>query len=237
MIHFARNIKLLRKRKDRSQEEVSIALDVKRSTWSGYENGVSEPSLAMLLKISGYFKVTIDKLLKNDLIKLPESKISQLERGMDIDIAGDYLRILATTVNRDNEENIELLPEKAKAGYTAGYSDPEYIKVLPTFSMPFLSKQKKYRTFQISGDSMPPISNGSWVTGEYIQNWNSLKNGHPYIILTKDDGIVFKTVYNRLEQNKSLLLVSTNKLFEPYEIKIDQVMEVWKFVHYICNEF
>jgi transcriptional regulator with XRE-family HTH domain len=237
MIHFARNIKLLRKRRERSQEEVAIALDLKRSTWSGYEIGTAEPSLTVLLKISGYFKVTIDKLLKHDLIKLPESKISQLERGMDIDIAGDNLRVLATTVNSDNEENIELLPEKAKAGYKTGYSDPEYIKVLPTFSMPFLSKQKKYRTFQISGDSMPPITNGSWVTGEYVQNWNSLKNGHPYIILTKEDGIVFKTVYNRLEQNKSLLLVSTNKLFEPYEIQIDQVMEVWKFVHYICNDF
>ena len=47
-------------------------------------------------------------------------------------------------------------------GYTRGFADPEFVKVLPVFQLPFLSRDKKYRTFQISGDSMLPIPDGSY---------------------------------------------------------------------------
>ena len=233
---FGPNIKLLRKRSYRSQDEVSGVLDIKRSTWSGYENSTCEPNFGTLVKISEYFKITVDKLLKYDLAKLSESLLTELERGYDIDIGGNRLRVLTTSVNSDNEENIELISEKAKAGYRTGYADPDYIKVLPTFQMPFLSKQKKYRTFPISGDSMPPVNEGAYVTGEYIQNWNTIKNGYPYILLTKEDGIVFKIVENHLDESRSLLLSSTNPLYQPYEVNIADVVEVWKFVNYISPE-
>ena len=64
---FGSNIKLLRQRRGRSQEEVAIALDVKRSSYSGYENGSAEPSFDLLVRMSEYFKVSIDKLLKDEL--------------------------------------------------------------------------------------------------------------------------------------------------------------------------
>ncbi len=233
---FGPNIKLLRNRRNRSQEEVSAGLDVKRSSWSGYENGTAEPPFELLLKVSEYFKVSIDKLLKVDLTSLSESQLGILERGGDVDLTGRQLRVLATTVDAQDRENVELVPEKAKAGYTTGYADPEYISVLPTFQMPFLSRDRKYRTFQISGDSMPPVSHGSWVTGEYVQNWQSIRDGQPYIVVTKEDGIVFKVLYNQLKTKGNLLLCSTNPIYSPYEVAIGQVLEVWKFVHFISNE-
>lgn len=230
------NIKLLRTRRGRSQEEVSVALDVKRSSLSGYENGSAEPNLELLVKISEYYKVSVDKLLKYDLNDLSESKLSSLERGWDIDLTGTRLRVLTTQVDSNDHENIELVPVKAKAGYASGYADPDYISVLPAFQMPFLSREKKYRTFPISGDSMPPVGEGSWVTGEYVQNWQTLRDGQPYIIVTKDDGIVFKVVYNQLKSKGSLLLCSTNPIYPPYEVAIANVLEIWKFVHYISPE-
>ncbi|MBP8824711.1 MAG: LexA family transcriptional regulator [Flavobacteriales bacterium] len=233
---FGPNIKLLRGRRGRSQEETAIALDVKRSSWSGYENGSAEPSLDLLVRISGYFKVGLDKLLKDDLTLLSESQLGILERGGDVDLNGRRLRVLATTVDRGDRENIELVNHKAKAGYALGYADPEYISVLPTFQMPFLSRDRKYRTFQISGDSMPPVGEGSWVTGEYVQNWQTLRDGQPYIIITKEDGIVFKVVYNQLKSTGTLLLCSTNPAYQPYEVPISEVLEIWKFVHFISHE-
>lgn len=236
MSYFSSNIKLLRKRKNRSQEAVSGALDLKRPTYSGYENGVAEPGYDTLSRISDYYQVSIDKLLKYDLSGIPESQLSELEKGYDIDLDGNKMRVLATTVNSDNEENIELVKHEAKAGYRTGYADPDYIKVLPTFQLPFLSRNKKYRTFPISGDSMPPVSEGSYVTGEYVQNWKTIKDGYPYIILTKDDGIVFKVVYNQLDDKQNLLLCSTNPAYDPYEVDAKQIMEVWKFVNYISPQ-
>lgn len=233
---FAPNLKLLRLRKDLSQEELSGMLEVTRSSLSGYENGTAEPNFATLIRISNFFKVSIDKLLKLELASLSDPQLSEIESGYDIDLGGNKLRVLATTLDADGNENIELVPEKARAGYMAGYADPDFIKVLPTFSLPFLSRDKKYRTFTISGDSMPPVPSGSFVTGEYVQNWNTLKSGYPYILVTKDDGIVFKIVYNKIKENKSLQLVSTNPLYDPYEVDVRDVLEVWKFVNFISNE-
>lgn len=236
MSYFGNNIKLLRKRKKRSQEEMADALEIKRSSLSGYENGVAEPNYTTLIKLSQYFNLSIDKLLTVDLSSISISQLEELEKGYDIDLTGNRLRVLATTIDSDNEENIELVSVEAKAGYTAGYADPDFIKVLPTFNLPFLSKEKKYRAFPISGDSMPPVSDGAWVTGEYVENWHSIKNGYPYIIITKDDGVVFKRVENNIQEDRSLLLCSTNPVYEPYKIDVKEVLEVWKFVNYINGE-
>jgi len=235
-MHFKNNIKILRKRRGRTQDDVAHALELKRSTLSGYENGVGTPNLVTLIHFSDYFGVAVDTLIKIDLGSLSESQLSQLEKGYDVYIKGSNLRVLATTVDQDNEENIELVNEKAKAGYAAGYADPEYIRILPTFKLPFLSKQKKYRSFQISGDSMLPIPDASYVTGEFVQDWNTIRNHHAYIIITRNEGMVFKVIENKIENNGKLMLHSLNPLFLPYEIKVDEVSEIWKFVNYISSE-
>lgn len=236
MTIFSSNIKLLRKRKRSTQEDVSHALQMKRSTLSGYENEVAQPNMTALVAFSEFYNVSVDTLIRIDLGSLPESQLNQLERGYDVYIKGSKLRVLVTSVSEDNEENIELVPEKAKAGYTSGFADPEYIKILPTFRLPFLSKQKKFRSFQISGDSMLPIPHGSYVTGEFVQNWTYMKSKQAYIILTMDDGIVFKVVENKIDPEGLLKLHSLNPLYEPYEINIQEVKEVWKFVNYISGE-
>ncbi len=233
---FSENIKLLRKRKRFTQEDVAESLHMKRSTLSGYENEIAQPGMAVLISFSEYYNVSVDTLIRIDLSALPESQLNQLERGYDVYIKGSKLRVLVTSVNADNEENIELVPEKAQAGYASGFADPEYIKILPTFQLPFLSKQKKYRTFQISGDSMLPIPSGSFVTGEFVQNWTFIKNKQAHIIVTLNDGIVFKVVENRIESDGKLILHSLNPLFSPYDIQIQDVKEVWKFVNYISGE-
>lgn len=235
-MYFASNIKILRKRKGRTQDEVACALNLKRSTLSGYENGIAQPDIETLISFSSYFNVSIDTLLRVDISKLSDSQLGELERGYDAYIRGSNLRVLATTVDRSNKENIELVNEKAKAGYTTGYADPEYIGSLPVFNLPFLSENRKYRTFQLTGDSMLPIPDGSYVTGEFLQDWRNIITGNAYIILTLDDGIVFKVVENNIEKNGKMVLYSLNPLYEPYEVHVNEVKEVWKFVHYISSK-
>lgn len=236
MSYFGPNVKLLRKRRGRTQEDLAFSLNMKRPTLSGYENGVAQPGLDALVAFSRFFNVSIDTLVKTDLSGLAESQLSQLERGYDVYLTGSKLRVLATTVDNKNEENIELVSEKAKAGYKTGFADPEFIRVLPTFQMPFLSKQKKYRSFQISGDSMLPIPDGSWVTCEFVQNWNLVQNRHAYVIHTLDDGVVFKVVENLIRAGGKLRLHSLNTLYEPYDVHVNDIREIWKFVHYISSE-
>ncbi|MGM0667465.1 MAG: XRE family transcriptional regulator [Bacteroidota bacterium] len=235
-MNFAKNIKFLRRRKGRTQDDVASALGLKRSTLSGYENNVAEPGIDVLVAFSKYFEIAVDTLLKMDLSKLSESQLGELERGFDAYLSGSKLRVLATTVDEGNRDNIELVPEKAKAGYMTGYADPEFISELPVFKLPFLLSNRKYRTFQLKGDSMLPIPDGSWVTGEYVQDWFEIKDGKAYIIFTIDDGIMFKIVENRIKNEGKLILYSLNPVYEPYKVRISEVREIWKFVHYISAE-
>jgi len=233
---IGKNLKALRKFKKYSQEEFAKNLGLTRSSYSGYENGVAEPNLQTLVKISLFYKISLDKLAKEDFESYSEKKWDDLFRGVEADLEGKKLRILATTVNENDEENIQLVNVKASAGYTSGYSDPGFISVLPTFQLPFLKKDRTYRTFPIKGDSMPPVSDGSYVVAEYVENWNSIKSGYPHIVVTEDDGIVFKVVFNRLGDNQSFQLCSTNPFYEPYEVHANKIVEIWRFVNYISSD-
>jgi len=57
---------------------------MKRSTLSGYENGVAYPNIATLLVFSKFFNISIDTLIRINLNELSESKLRQLESGYDV---------------------------------------------------------------------------------------------------------------------------------------------------------
>lgn len=235
-MYLANNLKFLRKRRDLTQDEAAEQMSISRTKVNAYENEHSEPTVESLVMLATFYGVNIDTIIKTDLSKLSEKQLEELENGFDSYITGSKLRVLASTVDSGDNENIELVPAKAKAGYTEGYNDPDFIAKLPTFQLPFLSKDRKYRTFQLDGDSMYPIKDKSYVIGEFVQNWIDIKDGSAYVILTSDDGIVFKVVFNRIKKDKTLLLHSLNPLYKDYEIKINQVKEIWKFVSYFSSE-
>lgn len=235
-MYLSSNIRFLRKRKRLTQSALADSLAIKRSNVNNYENGTAVPPVPVLIALSDFFHLSVDTLLRIDLSKLRESQLYVVENGSDVFVKGNELRVLTTTVNSRNQDNIELVSIKAKAGYTTGYFDPEFISGLPVFQLPFLSSEKKYRTFQVSGDSMLPIPDKSWVTGEYVQDLGDLKDEGLYIVLTLNEGVVFKKVKNMLKENGSLLMISLNPEYAPYELPLSEVREIWKFVHFISSE-
>ena len=235
-MYLSANLKFLRKRKGLTQDDLASVFRIKRPTLNNYENQVAMPPIEMLVRFSDYFRVAIDTLIRIDLTRLSQFQLKDLENGNDVFLRGGKLRVLASTVGVDNEENIELVPEKAKAGYLTGFADPEYIESLPLFRLPFLDKSRKYRTFQISGDSMGPIPDGAWVTGEFIRDWTTLKDDEACIILTIDEGISFKMIKNRILSQGLLECISLNPMYQPYRLPVTDIREIWRFVHYISPE-
>ena len=83
---------------------------------------------------------------------------------------------------------------------------------------------------------MLPIPDGSYVTGEFVQDWNYIRNQHAYIIVTKEEGVVFKVIESRLKEEGKLKLHSLNPLYLPFELPVGEVVEIWKFVNYISSD-
>ncbi len=228
-LFFHSNIRLLRERKKMSQEEVSGELSLSRNKLQALESGKTvNPTAVDLIRFSEYFKVSVDSLLKVDLVKLGELKLKDLLTGNDVYMTGSNIRVLAITVDKNNRENTEYVPVKAKAGYRAGYNDPEYIAALPKFTLPNLPKTGTFRMFPTTGDSMLPIPENSEVIAQYVQDWKNLKPDTPCIIILKGgQDFVFKLT--TMENNGQVLLKSLNRNYAPYTVNVEDILEIWKY--------
>lgn len=219
MNFISKNIRHLRDLKGLSQEQLADDLNITRSNLGSKEEGRSQPNLELLIALSDYFKIPVDILIRKDLTKAKDFSFIEL---------GNQRVLFPITVDSENQDLIEVVPVKTSAGYLAGYDDPEYIEQLDKIKLPFLPTGK-HRAFPIKGDSMLPVKDGSFIVGRYIEDLQDIKNGTTYVLLTKDDGMVYKRVFNQLESKSSLLLVSDNKEYQPYEIKAENVLELWEF--------
>lgn len=219
MENISINIRHLRHLKKLSQEALAEDLNVTRAKIASHEAGRTVPNIELLIKLSDYFKIPIDILLRKDLTKTKDLSFIEI---------GNKRVLFPIQVDNHNDNLIEVVPVKATAGYLAGYDDPEYIEQLQKIKLPFLPTGK-HRAFPIKGDSMLPMKDGSYVIGRFIEDRGDIINGKTYVLLTVNDGMVYKRVYNQIQDKGSLLLVSDNNNYKPFEVPIDEVMEIWEF--------
>ena len=245
------NLKFCRRELALTQAQIADKLGIKRSLVGAYEEGRAEPRLATLVNMARLFGITLDQLVTTDFSKKKNTKIIGTLPApgpilADADDnpeppaspAGGKLRVLALTVDKDQNENIELVPQKAAAGYLNGYADPEYLEVLPKFRLPMLTQTGTYRAFEIAGDSMLPIASGTVIVGRYVEEWSGIKDGTPCIVVSSRDGIVFKRLFNKMLRSESMFVLhSDNPHFSPYDLNVDEVLEIWEAKSYISSTF
>lgn len=227
MSNISSNLKYLRKKKGITQQQFADSMDIKRSLVGAYEEDRAEPKYELLKKFADFYELSMDELVNekiNDKWK-PKPKAD-----------ANNIRVLSISVDSNDRENIELVPVKASAGYLNGYGDPEYISELPKFNLPMF-KQGTYRAFEIKGDSMLPLQPGSIIIGEYLENWNDIKVGDTYVVISKSDGIVYKRAGSKFKENKVVKLISDNTVYEPYTVPAEDILEVWKSKAYISTTF
>ncbi|MEN2281055.1 LexA family transcriptional regulator [Algoriphagus sp. SE2] len=226
MSFLASNLRFLRKQKGITQNELADQLDVQRTMISAYEDGRSEPKLLTLQKLCDILEVGLEELLDHDIEKNGRKALQK--RGVNI---------LTIATDSEDNENITMVPQKASAGYLNGFADPEYMESLPQFNLPNLSKNATYRAFELAGDSMLPLIPGTIVIGSYVDQLKDIKSGKTYVLVTQTEGVVYKRVFNYLSENGKLFLVSDNDHYKPFEVKGEDVLEVWESKAFISTDF
>jgi transcriptional regulator with XRE-family HTH domain len=214
------NIKYLRKHfKGLTQHEISDKIAVSRSRYASYETGRIEVPIDVLIRLSKFYNVTIDVMLKVDLTTV------SLEHLMKLD--NNRILLPLKMDNEGNDNYIELIPQRASAGYLEGYADAEYIENMDSFTLPFLTTGK-HRAFQIQGDSMLPLESGSFVVGKLVERMADLKKGKTYVVLTRNEGCTYKRIIPH-PRKKTLEMIPDNPLFEKFEVPYHDVLEMWEF--------
>lgn len=219
MNKISANIKFLRQWKGLSQEQLADALKVTRARIGAYEEGRNEPPLDLLVGLSEFFHVAIDALVRGDLRK------TNLDGLMKV---GKNRILFPILLDQEGNDMVELIPLKASAGYTRGYADPDYIEKLPKMKLPFLPTGK-HRAFPIKGDSMPPIREGSFVIGRYVERPEDVKMGNTYVVVTRDEGLTYKRVMAFNKKEGTYELHSDNKIYKPFKVKAADVLEMWEY--------
>jgi transcriptional regulator with XRE-family HTH domain len=207
----SKNIKYLRKLRGWTQEEFANKLRIKRSLLGAYEEERADPRIDVLEVVADLFKLSLDDLLRKDL---SESK-------------GNYIARRRTQKLSAGRTDIPFVPVKAAAGYLAGYSDPEFIDELNTFTLPMLAGGD-YRAFEIVGDSMMPTASGSVIVGEKVESLEEIKTNNTYIVVSKSEGIVYKRMAKNNRSKNKYTMISDNPAYQPYTVAAEDIVEVWQ---------
>lgn len=206
-----RNLKYLRKLRGWTQEEFANKLKIKRSLLGAYEEERAEPRIEVLEQIGSIFKLSLDELLLKDITDTKGTYLSK-RRAQKMDAGGN---------------TIHMVPVKAAAGYLAGYADPEFIDELNTFTLPMLAPGN-YRAFEIVGDSMLPTPSGSVIVGEKVEKLDDVKTNNTYIVVSRQEGIVYKRIMKNNRTKSKWTLISDNPTYQPYNVEADDIIEVWQ---------
>ena len=132
---------------------------------------------------------------------------------------------------QEDDEQIIHVPIPAQAGYAGEVLDSEFIQTLPTYSLPdYKYKVGIHRSFDVAGDSMEPtLFEGDKVICSFVEPnlWDSaIKDNYVYVIVTRGDVIV-KRVFNKLKEDKTLVILSDNEFYEPYKASVEDIREIW----------
>lgn len=210
-MEVSQKLRAIRKDLGMTQEALAGKLGVTRASLGAYEEGRAAPSYQFLAQMADLAGISIDELIRGSI----RVRGGKTDRG---------------------DNGIPLVPFKAAAGYQKGFPDDEYVRELPHFTLPILGTGN-FRAFEISGDSMLPLLPGTIVIGEKLERLNDLKDGHTYVLVTQQDGIVYKRVFNYLRDKGLLFLVSDNERYKPYSIDPMEIHEAWAAKAYVSLEF
>ncbi|MGI9543629.1 MAG: XRE family transcriptional regulator [Cyclobacteriaceae bacterium] len=208
-----KNLKHLRESHSLSIQEMANNLGLAhRATYYSWERGDAQPNIHTLLRLAHEFDISVDELLKTDLSK--KGKAGSKDQA-------------------DGIFEVELIPHKAAAGYSAFYADPEWKEEhFRKIKIPFKPPMGEVRAFPIEGDSMEPkVSDGAFVVAVHLQDpKNEVIPGKDYIVVTRDLGIMYKIFFWKKKQAQ---LVSLNyEKHPPIEIEGEDITQIWR---YFCS--
>ncbi len=204
--------------KVKSMRQFALSLDYLPQGLSEMANGRRDVTIELMRKAIEKFDFNSDYIFTGQGSHLRNEK-------------QDDLKVLAIVTDAQNEECIVHVPYAAQAGYIDQFTDPQFVKELPAYNLPYDSiRGGSYRSFDIEGTSMEPtLQHNDKVVCSFIepQYWEpAIKNGQVYVVLT-DGGIVVKRLINHIRSNRTLDLVSDNSHFDIIKIPANEIREVW----------
>lgn len=196
------NLKELRKQKKVGQKDISQALGIAVTTYSGYETGSSRPDIPMLIKLSQYFNVSIDELVSNpNTLSKYENVVKQHQS--------------ANTPFHHSEIDVYDLD----SGFLE--NTPYHKTIQPSYSINLPKSPKCDGAFILSGDSFPDnLKPGDILLYKKLNDLDSqLFMGKLYLIEigSFEDSQLMIMYINESSKGEEYLQISTHNSLRPFK--------------------
>lgn len=210
----ARRFKKVREEQNHTQQSFAQLLDIGATT-ADIERGKTKLSGKVVMELLRLFQI-------NPLWLFGESytKIVTIDGG---DVSPKVI-----TLDRDENDTIVLVNQKAAAGYPHNVQDVEWYQSLPAFNIPLPEyRNATYRGFQVEGDSMlPNIRPNEWVLGKAVSNISDASDSRIYIVVLKDSVLV-KKLQKVTGTSDRVRLISLNPEYLPIDVEVRDIQELW----------
>ncbi|MFD1817048.1 Transcriptional regulator, contains XRE-family HTH domain [Pseudarcicella hirudinis] len=263
------NTRELRYKYNLSQQKLSDLTGIPKGRISMWENRNSPP------KLNDYniLKTFFDNMEKQMLSKLGDKNdINDLPLNQKTEPLTKYFKDEAEMIGEVHEDESEyylsgnnqfvdlgngyfqmlvpLVETYAYAGYLAGFSDLDYLNLLPKIPI-FVTKEHRgtYRSFKVKGDSMDDGTRRSiyegdiavgrkvdkkyWTSKLHINAWNSFAIVHT-------EGIIIKSIIEHDVEKGFITCMSFNqdKEFYPnFKLHLSDIYEIYNIVQIIRNNY
>lgn len=174
-------------------------------------------------KLSGYIVANLMKLYGINPMWLYGFSAVKFIKDLQVDITPKVI-----TLNADANENMVLVDVKAAAGYPTNVQEPYWYNELPAFNFPLPQyKNATFRGFQVQGDSMfPHFKPKEWVIAKAVDNIQEVSDNKICVVVLKDSVLIKQL--RKSEDASFVSLVSSNKVYPPFEVSLKEVQEVWQ---------
>jgi phage repressor protein C with HTH and peptisase S24 domain len=144
-------------------------------------------------------------------------------------------KVLTITVDREGNDNTELVPVQAQAGYGVQHNEAVYLRDLPKYRIPGF-EHGNYRAFEVAGDSMEPtLNHRDIVVASYVDNWRLLEPGDVYVVVTAES-VMLKRIRERIiAGDMTVMLHSDNHHRKPYPMDVADIAQLWRVRGYIST--
>ena len=83
----------------------------------------------------------------------------------------------------------------------------------------------------------PTLQDGSYVVGQFVENWEWLGDNRVCVVVTERDGVIVKRVTNRARERGFLYCKSDNRDYKHIKVMLEDVKEIWECKAHISFEF
>lgn len=218
--------------------ENTLSIEARRFKKIREEQRHTQQSFADILGVGA---TTAD--IERGKTKLSGKVVMELFKQFDINplwiFGQSYQKILSSsggdvspkvvTLDREENETIALVNQKAAAGYPHNIQDVEWYETLPAFNIPLPQyRNATYRGFQVEGDSMlPSIRPNEWVLGRSVPSIAEASDSKIYIVVL-NDSVLVKKLQKVQDAPHKVRLISLNTEYLPIEVEVKNIQELWQ---------